>query len=113
MITIKYGRDQSFLLPREDAKQFELFNGMISDIEVKEVPIPREIPCKAETLHNIVHLLHFPKELEKLPKQELFDVIMLCNYLDCRTVLIRAAAHTIRKLNRMDMKEMRKFFNLQ
>jgi hypothetical protein len=115
MITIAYGRGGKFLLPREDARQFAVFDNVIADTNPDEVPIPPEVPCKAETLHNIVHLLHTrdPKELDKLSNQELLDLIALCNFLDCSYVLNRASSHAAAALNRMNVKEMRKFFNLE
>lgn len=115
MITITYGCGQKFLLPREDARQFAVFNDVIADTKQHQIPIPPEVPCTAETLHNIVHLLHTrdPKELDKMSNAALVDLILLCDYLNCDYVLKRATYRAASKLNQMNMKEMRKFFNLE
>jgi hypothetical protein len=113
MVTIEYGDGKSFTLSRENANCFGVFKECLADLDVNDLTIPADIECKDETLRNIVRLLDANFEAyRKLPKQQLFDVIKLSNYLNCEKVLVGAACHTLHLMNYMDVKEMRKFFDV-
>jgi hypothetical protein len=114
MITIEYGDGKSSTLNREDADCFGVFKECLKDLNVDKLTIPANIQCKEETLRNIVRLLDAtPDQFKTLSKQQLFDLLLLSNYLNCEQVLTSAAVYALRRMEKMDAKAMRTFFDVK